>query len=782
MREKIVQIALYGKGGIGKSTIAANVSAALAAVGHSVLQIGCDPKHDSTRLLLHGSSPPTVLDYIRDVAPGDYQVADVVRIGAFGVRCVEAGGPEPGVGCAGRGILTTFELLDQLGVLQQEWDVILYDVLGDVVCGGFAVPIRSEYADRIFIVTSGEFMSIYAANNILRGLKNYQTDSGRVGGLIFNTRGGDSEHQRVLRFAKAVCLPVVASLPRDEGFASSERAARCLVEHAPNSASAETLRQLALAMSGNCRLYSAQPLTDEALEQCVLQEGGVSPTNNSLDRQASDSMKPGVAPDKPSHSTMPDYKPHITAPVNISPGTTDDNAPASAQPLPQLPSQPSLKPTSQLISKSVAAREPLHGCAFNGAITITTQLKDCVSVAHGPLSCAHIAYQTITSLARRFLLERGTVLPMLTAPPIISTDMNESVMVFGGGGILRERVLQAMANHPPAVFVISTCPSGIIGEDLAACCELGNERTRVIPIAADGNLAGDHLQGIFLAYQQIARELVDRQVVFQPDLVNIIGEKTIANATEGNLDFVTEVISRLGLQVNCRFICETDFEQVRGLMRAPLNLLATDDYMGRGLRDFLQAEFGARFFEQALPIGFAESCNWVTKLATFYNREDIVPDIIDTFRRRYNTAVEQLRPVLRGRKLMVVTFNHNIDWLLSTALDIGMNIAYVGILSYSQDNYFRSDFIDQIGKLQTGLDFSALERTAEVRDIEPDVLIGNYLSADDLSGVVLDTIPLCPDAGFLSGITRAKRWAEMMRIDIQEGWRNDAALYHKHLS
>jgi nitrogenase subunit NifH len=151
------QIAVYGKGGIGKSTISANLSYALARNGKKVLQIGCDPKHDSTRLLLKGMIQTTVLNYIRDIPPPDRRLQDVLKEGILGIRCVEAGGPEPGIGCAGRGILSTFDALKKMGLDEHEFDIKLYDVLGDVVCGGFAVPLRREYADAIYLVTSGEF-------------------------------------------------------------------------------------------------------------------------------------------------------------------------------------------------------------------------------------------------------------------------------------------------------------------------------------------------------------------------------------------------------------------------------------------------------------------------------------------------------------------------------------------------------------------------------------------------------------------------------------------------
>ena len=224
----MIQIALYGKGGIGKSTISANLSAALAESGKSILQVGCDPKSDSTRLLLGGRKIPTVLDYLRKTPPDKQRLEGLLFKGFKGVACVETGGPKPGVGCAGRGILSSFEALVRLGVRDVPLDLVLYDVLGDVVCGGFAVPLRSEYADAVFLVTSGEFMAIYAANNILRGIKNFEDSSPRVAGIIRNSRGLEAEDQRISAFSKAVGLPVVTSIPRSEIFSRAEKAGKTL--------------------------------------------------------------------------------------------------------------------------------------------------------------------------------------------------------------------------------------------------------------------------------------------------------------------------------------------------------------------------------------------------------------------------------------------------------------------------------------------------------------------------------------------------------------------------
>lgn len=177
------RVAFYGKGGIGKSTIASNVSALLAMQGKKILHIGCDPKADSTRLLCK-ERIKTVLEVLEEKDRPERD--ELVHRSESGVWCVESGGPEAGNGCAGMGIITAMKELERLGVLDEDWDVIIYDVLGDVVCGGFSVPMRQGYVDKVYIVSSADFMSLYAANNILKGVVRYSDEKNLLGGFVFN--------------------------------------------------------------------------------------------------------------------------------------------------------------------------------------------------------------------------------------------------------------------------------------------------------------------------------------------------------------------------------------------------------------------------------------------------------------------------------------------------------------------------------------------------------------------------------------------------------------------
>ena len=226
------KIAIYGKGGIGKSTTTQNTVAALAEMGKKVMVVGCDPKADSTRLLLGGLAQKTVLDTLRDEGE-DVELDDICRDGFSDSRCTESGGPEPGVGCAGRGIITSINLLEQLNAYGPGTgtDYVFYDVLGDVVCGGFAMPIREGKAEEIYIVCSGEMMAMYAANNICKGILKYAQAGGvRLGGLICNSRKVDNEREMIEELARQIGTQMIHFLPRDNDVQRAEINKKTVIE------------------------------------------------------------------------------------------------------------------------------------------------------------------------------------------------------------------------------------------------------------------------------------------------------------------------------------------------------------------------------------------------------------------------------------------------------------------------------------------------------------------------------------------------------------------------
>ncbi|MBJ6802288.1 nitrogenase iron protein [Geomonas propionica] len=268
--KKVKTIAIYGKGGIGKSTTTSNISAALAASGLKVMQIGCDPKSDSTTTLRGGGYIPTILDTLREKK--NVKVDEVIFRGFGGIYCVEAGGPAPGVGCAGRGIITSVELLKQLRVFEElDLDIVVYDVLGDVVCGGFAVPVREGIADHVFTVSSSDFMAIYAANNLFKGIQKYSNNGGALlGGVIANSMNSDYHKAIVDDFVEVTQTQVVEYVPRSVTVTQSELQGKTTIEAFPDSEQAKVYRALAERIYNHNDSKVPTPLNDKQLHEWAL--------------------------------------------------------------------------------------------------------------------------------------------------------------------------------------------------------------------------------------------------------------------------------------------------------------------------------------------------------------------------------------------------------------------------------------------------------------------------------------------------------------------------------
>ena len=267
MSKKIRQIAIYGKGGIGKSTTTSNLSAALSEMGYKVMQFGCDPKADSTNTLRGGTYIPTVLDLLRENSTVDAHEA--IFKGFNGIWCVEAGGPAPGVGCAGRGITTAVTLLKQQRIFEElELDYVIYDVLGDVVCGGFAVPIREGIAEHVFTVTSSDFMAVYAANNLFKGIQKYSNAGGALlGGVIANSINHPYQKEIVDDFVRRTNTRVMQYVPRSLTVTQSELKGRTTIEAAPESPQAEIYRELARRVDAHTASGVPSPLNTQELRE-----------------------------------------------------------------------------------------------------------------------------------------------------------------------------------------------------------------------------------------------------------------------------------------------------------------------------------------------------------------------------------------------------------------------------------------------------------------------------------------------------------------------------------
>lgn len=269
------KIAFYGKGGIGKSTTQQNTACALTHFHNKKVFIhGCDPKADCTRLALGGKPQDTIMDTLREQGEDAITIDKVVKTGYEGIRCVESGGPEPGVGCAGRGVITAISMMEDLGAYTEDLDFVHFDVLGDVVCGGFAMPIRDGKAQEVYIVASGEMMAIYAANNISRGLLKYANQSGvRLGGIICNSRKVDNEQELMDEFVTALGTQMIHFVPRDNIVQKAEFNKKSVVEYDDNCNQAHEYETLAKKIIENDMFVVPKPLDMDRLEKMVSKYG-----------------------------------------------------------------------------------------------------------------------------------------------------------------------------------------------------------------------------------------------------------------------------------------------------------------------------------------------------------------------------------------------------------------------------------------------------------------------------------------------------------------------------
>jgi nitrogenase iron protein NifH len=278
------QCAIYGKGGIGKSTTTQNLVAALAEAGKKVMIVGCDPKADSTRLILHAKAQNSIMQMASDAGSvEDLELEDVLKVGYGDVKCVESGGPEPGVGCAGRGVITAINFLEEEGAYTDDLDFVFYDVLGDVVCGGFAMPIRENKAQEIYIVCSGEMMAMYAANNIAKGIVKYANSGGvRLAGLICNSRQCAREDELIMELAARLGTQMIHFVPRDNVVQRAEIRRMTVIEYEPQANQADEYRSLAKKIIENKNLVIPTPITMDELEELLMEFGIMEEVDESI--------------------------------------------------------------------------------------------------------------------------------------------------------------------------------------------------------------------------------------------------------------------------------------------------------------------------------------------------------------------------------------------------------------------------------------------------------------------------------------------------------------------
>ena len=741
-----LKFAVYGKGGIGKSTVSANIAAELGRQGLKVLQIGCDPKHDSTRLISNSQQQVNVLDYLRDIHTDDHKLSDVLITGAHGVDCVEVGGPPPGEGCAGRGILSAFTLLAKLGLKESDYDVVIYDVLGDVVCGGFAVPMRKDYADGVLIVTSEEFMPIYAANNILKGITNIVGEKEKVLGIFANIRDNQASKEPIYNLAKTLSLPVLGGWPRSKTVQDAEINCMPVVDRAPDSEEAQAIKNIANQIIQGIKLKPAKALSEQALADLVLKN--IAPTLEDFHKPngyeaSTDCMNKNNAMDQSKFTK--DYQFSFA--------------------------KYELSPSDPYFYRTKPIRQPIWNCAFDGAILNSLLVRDGVTVVHAPRSCAHIRRTMIASGAAKSRKRRREYYPDPLAPNLVSTDVDEAEMIYGGTEKLTETLKLVLKSKPPVVFVATACPSAIIGDNIPqaiADAQPVSPETKIIPLRTDGNMTGGSLNGMLSSLFDGFVSMADRNLPVKPGHANLL-----FNYDKTRTEQVTKLVSKLGLKINCSFshgLRDANADDFKKFVQAPLSLPEETGFIAPFLEQFIDEEFNCKLAKYPFPRGYRETEQWLYHIADFFDKRKLAEEILKPERTKYFAEMQAHKKILAGKKIMIVWRGGPLDWQIDTAIDAGMEIVKVAIMAKKEDVKLDSRYEDI---LPFEYMFHPDDLVPRLTELKADCVVTSTRN-DLIRGkwVVLDSNNV-KDYLFGSCVQLAKRWAMLFQSPLIEGWRYD---------
>jgi nitrogenase iron protein NifH len=643
-------------------------------------------------------------------------------------------------------------LLEKLGLNENDYDIILYDVLGDVVCGGFAIPLRKGYAQSVLLVTSEEYMPLYAANNILRGINGVAGVEPRVLGLIHNTRDNAADHSPVAKFAKAVGLPVIAQLKRSSVVQDAEQVSKPLVQFAPPSEEAKLFDALAAALLDSPKHYAAAPLEDAQLDQIVLGRA-----TGAIEKA------PAEAKDADVRAALNEASSFTQTPVDLHFCNFE-----------QTPHEP-------YYYRKKPIRLPIFGCAFQSAVRTALQLRDAVVVAHSPRSCTYMCRSSMATGASKELKRRGKYRPDRLDPNLLCTDMTVPHMIYGGTELLTQTLKKALVDRPPVVFVATACPPAIIGDDLAAAIRDAqpiSPTTRIIPLRSDGNMTGGgvngHLSVLFDGLLSLMDSAPDGPAL--PNAVNLLGDWTHEQSKT-----IRGILNDVGISINTSFSVgdrNPRVKDLRRLSRAKLTLFGAMNFGMTAVAKHLRERFGTRLGKYPFPRGFRETAVWLRDIAAFFHIEDRVNRYLSVYEADYNATVAECRKTLAGKRVLIFT-GQPADWILDVMLDCGIEIPLVAVMSRREDIYRPLRYED---KLPMEFMFHP-DRRREVYDkFKPDaVLAGNRFDLPD-DAITLDTVGVTEeDIGFGVEEIAARRWANLLATGLREKWREDFTPHDKRL-
>ena len=690
------KVSVYGKGGIGKSTISANLSYGLSRTGKRILHVGCDPKHDSTRLLVGGEPIPTYAE----------KPTDPIIDAGNGISCLECGGAECGTGCAGKGMGLMFDSISDI-----EADYRICDVLGDVVCGGFSIPLRKGNVDAVILVTSGEFMSLYALNNLLRGIRNIN-DTACILGIVFNRRGDEGEEVPVRRFSEAVGLPILCDIPRSSLFKEAEGSGRTLLESYPDSDEAVEIRRIINAIESRSELHHASPLPERSMMDLAAGRPIV-------DRN--DSRREGRCTFE-----MVDHERNMTYTGN----------------------------------------QVMPSCSSHGGVDAALRITDAATVIHGPLNCAYLMEFAFRRRMMQSSATRGGLLPPCN---IYSTALDGNTAFSGDVALVEDAVRRAVSDGFRHVFIVPTCSSEIIATDLVGVAsrlssEMGAD---IVAVPGDENFLGSKF-GEINGVMDILIWRMEPCMSRREGAVNLVSRMFYSLGRDDNMREFRMILGSMGLEVNKVFLDICTMDDVIQYPEAEFGIQLGRSKFNREVCRKITERTGMMHVEVDIPIGLAESLEWVDVICDSTGRSHMKTDAKMALRERYWSLMEPIRRRTEGKRVMIYYFSHSdLDWHLETLSAIGVEVVHVTFVKGNVIDH--NEKVTDCGDIPVTRDGTFCGFKEEVERLKPDLIITN-----DHNRVSSIGVPWCGMNAWTMGIGGAVEWAQKVEdsfdLPTGRGW------------